>query len=383
LGSLVALVHCDSYAYEKVHEAVKKGIDLLGGTEKFALSNEKILLKPNILTGANPGKCITTHPMVFKAVAQVFRSTGARILYGDNPGVISIFSAIRKSGFLKIAREIGIELGDFNSTVSISRRASGFFTNFHIVKAVTECNGVISIPKFKTHSFTRITGCVKNQYGCLSFLQKRAFHAKLPDNVDFAKMLLQLNHYIHPRLYIMDAIWAMEGNGPSAGSPKQLNVLGFSTDPIALDATMCRIVSLEPRLVPTVMYGEKFGYGECEQEKIRLIGDSFDDLITDEFKINRSRFDVRCERSLPDKIMHQFEKVPVILKSVCKHCGNCYLACPTEPKAIHFNFSAKSETPVVNSDRCIRCYCCQEVCPERAIKLRRQWTPNNLYKAFK
>lgn len=375
MGSLVALVYCDSYEYRKVYESVKKGIDLLGGAEQFALLDEKILLKPNILTGAKPGKCITTHPMVFKSVAQVFKSTGARILYGDNPGVISFFSAARKSGFSKVAKEVGIELGDFHSTVTISGKASGVFTDFQIVRAVSECDGLVSIPKFKTHSFTRITGCVKNQYGCLSFIQKRAFHANLPDSVDFAKMLLRLNHYIHPRLYIMDAIWAMEGNGPSSGTPKQLKVLGFSADPIALDAIMCKIISIEPCLVPTVIHGEKLGYGECKMDKIKLLGDPIEDFIINDFKINRSQENIQSEKSLSGMIIRQFEKRPTIKESACKYCGNCYLACPAEPKAINFNMRTKSDKPVINLESCIRCYCCQEVCPEGAVKLVRQWMP--------
>jgi uncharacterized protein (DUF362 family) len=169
-----------------------------------------------------------------------------------------------------VAKELGIDFGDFHTYVSTHHIEHGIKTEFQIAKAVFDCNGVISIPKFKSHSFTRITGCVKNQFGCLPFLQKRIFHARLPDSKEFAKMLLRLNQSINPRLYIMDAIWAMEGDGPSAGTPKQLNVLGFSTDPIALDAVMCRIISLDPYCVPTLLNGYKFGYGEIEQSKIQF-----------------------------------------------------------------------------------------------------------------
>jgi uncharacterized protein (DUF362 family)/Pyruvate/2-oxoacid:ferredoxin oxidoreductase delta subunit len=368
--SSVALVYCDSYAYKQVYEAVSKGIDLLGGIDQFALAHERILLKPNLLTGANPERCITTHPLVFKAVGQIFSSTGAKVVFGDNPGVVSVFSAAKKSGFSRVAKELGIDFGDFHTYVSTHHIEHGIKTEFQIAKAVFDCNGVISIPKFKSHSFTRITGCVKNQFGCLPFLQKRIFHARLPDSKEFAKMLLRLNQSINPRLYIMDAIWAMEGDGPSAGTPKQLNVLGFSTDPIALDAVMCRIISLDPYCVPTLLNGYKFGYGEIEQSKIQILGNNIEEFQIDDFEINRSNTETLCENGLSGKIILQFSKRPVIIRDKCVNCGNCSLACPTDPKAIQFKHGGVKETPTISYNNCIRCYCCQEVCLVGAIALK-------------
>jgi len=88
----------------------------------------------------------------------------------------------------------------------------------------------------KTHGFQRMTGAVKNQFGCIPGALKGEFHVKVPDASNFAKMLIDLNTYIHPRLYVMDGIIAMEGNGPRGGTPKKMNVILFSTDPIALDS---------------------------------------------------------------------------------------------------------------------------------------------------
>lgn len=98
----------------------------------------------------------------------------------------------------------------------------------------------------KTHEFQRVTGAVKNQFGCIPGKLKGEFHVKVPGPYEFAKMLVDLNLYINPRLYIMDGIFAMEGNGPRGGSPRKMDVLLFSRDPIALDATVCRLMNLDP-----------------------------------------------------------------------------------------------------------------------------------------
>lgn len=81
LMSKVALIYCQSYEYEEVLKAVKKGINLLGGVQQFASPREEILLKPNLLSADPPEKCVTTHPSVFRAVAEVFLASGALVTY--------------------------------------------------------------------------------------------------------------------------------------------------------------------------------------------------------------------------------------------------------------------------------------------------------------
>ena len=95
----VALVRCENYEYENVRNAVQKGIDLLGGPSLFARPGEKILFKPNWLVADPPEKLTTTHPMVFKAVVQVFKTTGAILSYGDSPAIQSPEHASRTTGF--------------------------------------------------------------------------------------------------------------------------------------------------------------------------------------------------------------------------------------------------------------------------------------------
>ena len=94
----VALVRCESYDYGTVLQAVGRGLALIGGPGQFAAPGEKILLKPNLLAADPPEKCTTTHFAVFKAVAEVFQRTGARLSYGDSPGFGSPLGAAKKSG---------------------------------------------------------------------------------------------------------------------------------------------------------------------------------------------------------------------------------------------------------------------------------------------
>ena len=165
--SKVALVRCENYEYENVRSAVQRGIDLLGGAGHFAASGEKILFKPNWLVADPPERLTTTHPMVFKAVVQVFKTTGAALSFGDSPAIQSPEHASRATGFLPIAEEEGVALADFKQGREIVFDEGVQNKRFIIANGALDCDGIVSLPKLKTHGLERMTGCIKNQFGCV------------------------------------------------------------------------------------------------------------------------------------------------------------------------------------------------------------------------
>jgi Pyruvate/2-oxoacid:ferredoxin oxidoreductase delta subunit len=180
-------------------------------------------------------------------------------------------------------------------------------------------------------------------------------------------MLVDLNTLIKPRLYIMDGIMAMEGNGPRNGKLKQLNILLLSSDPVALDATACRIINLNPGIVPTSKPGEKAGLGTYHAENIELTGGDVESFINPGFDVNRTPPMPSSGGRFRTFIKNRITQRPVIDTAKCTHCGTCVEMCPVAPKAVDWRNGDKSKPPKHNYDRCIRCYCCQEICPEGAI----------------
>jgi len=367
--SEVALVRCDGYEPELVENAVGRGIELLGGIGRFATPGQTLLLKPNLLVARDPERAVTTHPSVFGAVARRFLQSGARVVYGDSPGFGRPAAVAQRAGLAPIAEDLGVPLAEFSRGRGVSFLEGHLVKQFTIAEGVLDADGLISLPKLKAHGLTRMTGAIKNQYGCIPGLLKPEFHARLPNVELFSRMLVDLNRLLRPRLFVMDGIVAMEGNGPQSGKPRPLHVLLFSSDPVALDATACRIMNLDPSLVPPIVWGEEAGLGRAAG--IRHLGDPLESFVARDFDVNRRRLSTSGDLGGPRRLARRLVVPhPRVRSSRCTRCGTCVTVCPVSPKAIRFEDEARSRPPVHDYSRCIRCYCCQELCPEGAMVLQ-------------
>ena len=271
--SRVVVLYCDSYDEEIIYRKMKRGISMLGGPEAFVKPDEKILVKPNYLYPADPEKAVTTHPSVIKGMLRILQEYGCgSVKYGDSPGSSSAESVDRKLGLSDAdGRCYGAEKASMNKEVHVDFPEGMTAKEFYFTEEVTEADAIISLCKMKTHALERITGAVKNFYGTICGYRKAAGHVKYPNDSIFARMLADIHRYLKPRLHIMDGVLAMEGNGPGSGDPVKMNVLLFSTDPVALDAVYCALVDLDPELIPTCVQGEAMGIGTYHFDKIDII----------------------------------------------------------------------------------------------------------------
>ena len=113
--SKVALVKCDSYEPTMVLNAIRRGIDLLGGIEKFAQSGERIVLKPNLLSAHPPEENVTTHPTVIKAIAEIMLENGVKVFIGDSATRGHLAKILRESGMQTVIDELNLPVADFEN----------------------------------------------------------------------------------------------------------------------------------------------------------------------------------------------------------------------------------------------------------------------------
>lgn len=360
--SKVAIVKCGDYLAENVQAAVDIALDLLGGTKFLLPVPKKTLLKPNFLTAEPPEKCATTHPAVFSAVAQAVRPYCSLLRYGDSPALTSMENVARKSGVGAAAAKLAVLPADFSHGKTVPFYEGKQQKQFYLAKGVLQAEQLISISKLKTHAYTRLTGALKNQFGCIPGPSKAEFHAILPELEDFSQMIVDLNACVKPVLYIMDGIWAMEGNGPKNGKPKFVGLILASTDGVALDATVCRLLGVSPDATPVLRLGEESGIGTWREENIQIVGCNLDEAKIKDFDVQKQ----------PPPLWQTFSRRfrgplitrPKLDKKLCNGCGVCFEICPVKPKAININ---PDDKPQFNYNRCIRCFCCQETCPQGAL----------------
>jgi len=366
----VALLHCDRYDTDAVHRALLRGFELLGGLNRFIRPDENVLLKPNILAGCPPERAVTTHPAVMEALMRILLESGVSLRYGDSSGITKPKTAARDSGLAAVAEHCGVSMGDFEH--GVPTQLDGVGRNggprVAIARAVVEADAVFNLPKMKTHQLTRITGAVKNLFGCVPGLGKPALHASHPDAGSFGRVLAQLHRSIRPRIHILDGIAAMQGNGPRNGDPFPANVIVMSRDPVAVDAVFCRLIGLAPEFVPTCLAGWEECIGTYKSEEIRIVGETLGDLRCPDFKVVRTKVGDNALLNYYPSIRNLLLPRPVIDAQRCERCGACIKACPLPEKALRFNGRDSGAPPVYDYERCIRCYCCQEMCPHRAIQ---------------
>ena len=371
----VALVRCDGYDDAAVLEATSRGLALLGGPGRFVHSGEQILLKPNLLAASTPEGQVCPHPTVFRAVATLLAGAGAHLSWGDSPGFGRAAGVARKAGLVAVAEELGIPEADFATSRVVSFPEGHLIKQFTVAAGVLDADGIVSICKLKTHGLTRMTGAVKNTFGCIPGLLKSEFHVRMGTSERLAQAIVDLNRLLRPRLYAMDAIVAMQGNGPRGGDPRPMHALLFSDDPVALDSVACRMIDLDAALVPTVTFGQEFGLGNASD--IEILGDPLDSFIDRGFVVNRKPRSTTGQinavtGSLSRFLRNRLVPRPAIDPDLCTACGTCVAVCPVSPKAVEFASPAahaQRRPPVHDYDLCIRCYCCQELCPERAIAI--------------
>ena len=380
--SIVVAVPCGDYEPEKVYEAVRAGVEALGGFGGFVRPEERVLVKPNLLKPAEADTAVTTHPAVLRAVLRLLQESGCEsVRFGDSPGHDTGTHALERLGFSAGEPVFGARLAPMTEEVRVDFPEGMTEKEFWFVREVTEADAIINVCKMKTHALMRITGAVKNLFGLLCGTRKAREHMKFPNDGLFARMLVDIHRCVKPRLHIMDAVVAMEGNGPGAGTPRQMGLLLFSADPVALDAVFCALIHMDPESVQTNVQGEAMGLGTWHSENIELLLAKSSDSPAEAMPLNEfaetygaSDFDVirdqktTLSRSL--SMLAFLQRRPVIDAKRCVHCGICVAHCPVPGKALSFR-NGKDQPPVYDRKKCIRCYCCQEMCPQKAITASR------------
>ncbi len=275
--SRVAIVRCRDYDRERVGDAVAEAFELLGGTAQFASQTDEILLKPNLVKGAPPERALTTHPEILRAVAEQLRKSPSpprTLSMGDSPAWGSFAACAQQAGLSGVCDELGIRLAPFEKGMKVPNPEGIVYKYLTMAKEAMDVDGIVNLPKLKTHCQLYMTGAVKNLFGCVAGKRKAWWHFKAGSFENyFPLMLVETARLLKTRISVLDAVWAMEGQGPTQGTPRWMGLVMASTDPVALDRVACELAGLSPERLRTLEAARLTGFGEVELDKIEVVGE--------------------------------------------------------------------------------------------------------------
>ncbi len=315
----------------------------------------RVIIKPNLLSPAGPDTAVLTHPLIVRAAAEYVLAKGAKPSIADSPAVGSFDRILKDSGIREALADLDVEYREFKSSVSVDIGEP--FGHIDIAEDAMRADMMINLAKLKTHSQMLLTLGVKNTFGCIVGVRKPEWHMRTGVDRDmFARLLVQIHRMVNPTVTIIDGILAMEGDGPGkGGTPRPLGVLMGSDDAVAADTAVCWMLGIKADQLYTNNAAKKLGL--C-REPIRLDGEI---PVFDDFSLPEVSSPAFGPQSIQKFLRRHLLQRPAVNDDVCVFCGECRTFCPVG--AIHLEGKHLS----FDYERCIRCYCCIEVCPHGAL----------------
>jgi uncharacterized protein (DUF362 family) len=302
--AIVSLVKAESYDRQQLQTDLQTLLSSLGGMAAFVKPGDRVLLKPNLLTGSRPTQECTTRPELVYCVAQMVQAAGGTPFLGDSPAFGSAAGVAKANGYEPWLKELGVPIVELRG--KRYETVSADFNHLLLCKEAMEADVVINLPKVKSHMQLTLTLGVKNLFGCVPGKMKAWWHMEAGKDRDrFGTMLVETARAIAPDLTIVDGIIGHEGNGPSGGEPRALGILAASSNVFALDRALVDILQVDPAIVPTITAAQRLGL--CpELEAIH-----FPQLTPGDLQIT--------DWKLPDRLVPIDFGAPRVLKSTFKH----------------------------------------------------------------
>ncbi|MCF8008292.1 MAG: DUF362 domain-containing protein [Halanaerobiales bacterium] len=379
MNNTVYIKKCNIYNESLIKTSLDEIFSEMSISSDFISKGDKVVIKPNLLIGKKPEQVVTTHPLVIKKVIDYLKKYECKVIIGDSPGgpftKKRLKSIYKKCGFLEFEKIDNVELNYDTSFSKVSFQDGLLIKSFQIANFIKDADLIINMPKLKTHSFMKYTGAVKNLFGAIPGMKKAEYHLRLPEVDNFALMLVDLASLLKPNLNIMDAVIGMDGDGPSSGRKKEIGYILVSKSPFSLDLAGATLLNIKPEKIPTIYQAIKNNIS-LRYDEINLKGDELKPALNTKIpKISRS--DTTSIKGLPVFITNIINKLlkprPIFKQDTCVKCGECKLNCPSDAITL-------DEYPKVDLDKCIRCYCCQELCSYNAVKIHRPLLGKLLFK---
>ena len=382
-----SLVRCEAYDKALLTQSIAAMMEDIGITPAF-FEGKRVAVKPNLVMKKPAEYAATTHPAVLDALLSYLDTCGcADVVIAESMGGPFTESALRGvytvCGIEEAVHGHNARLNYDITSRAVSAPNGVQCKGFDIITPIADADVIVNLCKLKSHSLTRMSGAIKNTFGCIPGLTKFEYHARFSDYTDFNRMIVDLSEMLHAQkdcIDICDAIVGMEGNGPTGGTPRRIGCLLASRNPFCLDTVSAAILSCESE-VPMVTEACRRGYAPEAAEDVHVTAD-YRALVQPDFRApDTARRSKNALHWLPKvfggKLFDWFAPRPVIRTSTCVGCGECERSCPVHTITMVHDRQGKKKAKI-HADKCIRCFCCQELCPIHSVDIRKNAVLNLL-----
>jgi uncharacterized protein (DUF362 family) len=264
------------------HEPVFRALDLIDF--KAALAGfDRVLIKVNFITTKRWDTGATTDPIVVEAIILRLKSLPIEVQVVESDATVTnATKAFKVTGMGEMCERNGVEwvnLRHLKDKVVIPIEG-GLALKKITIPCLVKKSAVISAAKLKTHTATKVTLGMKNMFGLLPDKRKFRYHLK-----GISKVVVDINTVLRPALTVIDGFVAMEGKGPTYGNPVQMDTIIAGVDPIATDATACRVMGFDPHTISHIRRAYERNLGQIDQ--IEIVGDGVE-AVMKQFKKAKS-----------------------------------------------------------------------------------------------
>lgn len=270
-------------------QKIAETIDLaVGGIDNIITDNETVLIKPNLAFQAPPESFSVVDPRLIEAFVRYLKenSRAKAVWIGDNPSLGQHVGrsrpAFEAAGMRQAAERGGADriiYFDEEELVDVEVEGALLFRHAKIYRPVLEADRVINLPKMKTHLAGVVTLGVKNWQGIIPNVhpsgQQQDIH-----RLDLGQKCADLLRVRRADLTFVDGIIAMQGQGPHAGTPVEMNVLIAGTDTVAVDAVTAYAMGFETVEIPAVRIAATEGLGVGDIDKVQILGTPVEEVRT-------------------------------------------------------------------------------------------------------
>ena len=370
----VAIVPCKTYDHEACLSALRRVLAPFGGLD-WVRPGMRIAVKANLVSMLKPEAAATTHPALLCALAQLLRERGAEVIVGDSPGGLynaAYVGAVYRGAGVTAVEKYGARLNQDFSQAQGEMPDARVMKTFQYTAWLDGCDAIIDFCKLKSHGMMAMSAAAKNMFGTIPGTMKPEYHFRFPNARDFADMIVDLAEYWKPRLCIVDAVVGMEGNGPTAGTPKPIGCLLAGESPHKVDLACAAILGIERSEIPTLEAARERGLIPGRVQELKIDGALASFIVPDFVKMEtkngllfQNTLKGPLGKLLSPFMMRHIASRPQVKKAECIGCEKCARICPA--KAIEM----RGGRPRIARKTCIRCFCCQEFCPKGAMKVAR------------